>query len=71
MNRTPDQSESGGSRQDVVRDIWRKLVECEERLTFWKKMVGMRIGVREIEHLGEDIREKYAMEIVSKFLLAS
>ena len=62
MNRTPDEVESGGIGQDIVRDIWKKLVECEERLCFWKKMVGMGIGVRELEHIGEEIRDKYRSE---------
>ena len=62
MDRTPDKSESGGSRQDIVRDCWKKLVECEERLTFWKKMVGLGIGVRELESIGEEIRDKYRSE---------
>ena len=52
MDGTPDKSEIGGSRQDLVRDAWRKLIECEERPTFWKRMVSLGIGVREIEHLG-------------------
>ena len=62
MDRTPDNSESGGKRQDIVRDIWRKLVECEERLAFWRKMVALGIGVRELEHMGEEIRDKYRSE---------
>ena len=62
MDRTPDSSESGGKRQDIVREIWRKLVECEERLAFWRKMVALGIGVRELEYIGEDIRDKYRSE---------
>ena len=37
--RTPEEIESGGYRQDDVRDILKKLMECEERVTFWKKMI--------------------------------
>ena len=44
--------EEGGNRQDHLRNAWRRLVESEERLRFWKKMVGWEVGVREIEHLG-------------------
>lgn len=51
--------EEGGNRQDHLRNAWRKLVESEERLRFWKKMVGWEVGVREIEHLGEDLKEKF------------
>ena len=50
--------EEGGNRQDHLRNAWRKLVESEERLRFWKKMVGWEVGVREIEYLGEDLKEK-------------
>ena len=62
MVSTPDNSENGGDRQNIVRDLCRKLVECEERLTFWRKMVKLGIGGREVEHLGDDIREKYRSE---------
>ena len=37
-------SEEGGKGQDAknnVRNAWRKLTESEERLKFWKKMVGI------------------------------
>ena len=51
--------EEGGIRQDLLRNAWRKLVESEERLKFWRKMVGWEIGVREIEHLGEDLKGKF------------
>ena len=61
-DRTPEEAENGGSRQDVVRNIWRKLVECEERVSFWKRMIEWGVGVRELEHIGEDIREKFRSE---------
>ena len=59
--------EEGGDREgdeaanakDSLRDCWRKLVESEERLKFFKRMVGMDLEVQEIEHLGEDIRNKF------------
>ena len=54
----------GGKRQDRVRDAWRKLVECEERGKFWDKMVGLDLGVRELEHFGEDIKEKFRSEMM-------
>ena len=59
---TPDHSDNGGRRQDIVRDAWKKLVECEERLTFWRRMNDRGVGVREVEHMGEDVREKYRSE---------
>ena len=62
MYSTPEEFEIGGSRQDVVRNIWRKLIECEERVTFWKRMIEWGVGVREIEHMGEDIKEKFRSE---------
>ena len=51
--------EEGGSRQNNLRNAWRKLVESEERLRFWKKVVGWEVGVREIEHLGDDLKDKF------------
>ena len=62
MDRTPDKGENGGNRQDPVRDTWKKLIECEERLTFLKRMIQVGIGVRELEHLGDEIRERYRSE---------
>ena len=62
MNRTPEKDESGGMRQNVVRNLWKKLIECEERLTFWKRMIEWGVGVRELEHIGEDIKEKFRSE---------
>ena len=64
--------EEGGEREgdeaakgkDSLRDCWRKLVESEERLKFFKRMVGMGLEVREIEHLGEDIRQKFRSEVM-------
>ena len=61
---TPDNVESGGTSQDIIRNAWKKLIECEERLTFWKKMVKLGIGAREVEHMCEDIRDKYRSEIM-------
>ena len=43
----------------MLRNAWRKLVESEERLKFWRKTVGWEIGVREIEHLGDDNKDKF------------
>ena len=57
--------EEGGRGRDVqddVRNTWRKLVESEERLKFWKKMVGLGLGVREVEHYGEGLKEKFRSE---------
>ena len=38
-----------------MRNSGKKLIECEERLTFWKNMVKLGIGVREVEHMCEEI----------------
>ena len=57
--------EEGGIWQeskDNLRKAWRKMVESEERLKFWKYMVGLELGVRELEHLGDEIREKFRSE---------
>ena len=62
--------EERGTRQDYeptaakdsLRDKWRKLIESEERLLFFKKMVGMGLNVRELEHLGEDLNNKFRSE---------
>ena len=62
--------EEGGGRQDSVhgstnvakdnlRDLWKKLIESEERLNFFRKMVGWELNVREIEHLGDDLNNKF------------
>ena len=45
-----------------MRNIWRKLIECEERVTFWKRMIEWGVGVRELEHMGDDIKEKFRSE---------
>ena len=39
MNSAPENIEIGGKRQDVVIDIWKNMIECEERITFWKRMI--------------------------------
>ena len=57
--------EEGGNWQESKEDLrkaWRKMTESEERLKFWKKMVGLDIGVRELEHIGEGIKEKFRSE---------
>ena len=57
--------EAGGQRKetkDRLRNVWRKQVESEERLKFLKRMVGVNIGVRETEHIGENIVEKFRSE---------
>ena len=64
MNSTPEEIEIGGKRQDVVRDIWKKMIECEERITFWKRMIEWGVGVRELEHMGEGIKEKFRSEVM-------
>ena len=63
---TPQLEAVGGSRQDSVRDTWRKLVECQERIKFWRKMIGWGVGVKELEYLGEDLRAKYRSEDMKK-----
>ena len=63
-NGTPS-IEAGGIRQEskvMLRNAWKKQVESEERLRFWKHMVGMNIGVREVENISEDIKVKYRSE---------
>ena len=40
------------------------VVECEERGKFWEKMVGWNLGVRELEHFGEEIKEKFRSEMM-------
>ena len=62
MDSTPENDEIGGTRQDGVRNIWKKMIECEERVKFWKRMIEGGVGVRELEHLGEAIKEKFRSE---------
>ena len=62
--------EEGGTGQDAVttdakdilRNAWIRQVESEERLNFLKKLVGREISVREIEHLGENLNDKFRSE---------
>ena len=64
LNDTPS-IEAGGKRQEtnkILRNAWKKQVESEERLRFWKRMVGLNIGVREVENISEDIKERYRSE---------
>ena len=55
--------EEGGAKpdsaKDTLRNEWKKLVESEERLRFWKQMVRWDLCVRELEHLGDDIKNKF------------
>ena len=55
------EGDEAANAKDSLRDCWRKLVESEERLKFFKRMVGMDLEVQEIEHLGEDIRNKLGL----------
>ena len=66
MEKTPDIEEGGLGQGDTsteakncLRDKWRKLVESEERLAFFKKMIRWGLQVREIEHLGENLNNKF------------
>ena len=54
----------GQDNKDEVRNAWKKLIESEERLKFWKKMVGLGLAVREVEHLGEDLKNKFRSEFM-------
>ena len=45
QDRTPEIVDSGGKRQDNVRNYWKKLIECEERICFWKRMIEWGVGV--------------------------
>ena len=53
--------QEGGLSQDNVRNIWKKQVESEERLCFFRKMLGLDLSVRELEHLGEDLNSKFRL----------
>ena len=56
-NGTPS-IEAGGKRQEtnrILRNAWKKQIESEERLRFWKRMVGINIGVREVENISDEI----------------
>ena len=56
------QGDAAVEAKNDLRNGWRKLVESEERLAFFKKMVGWELQVREIEHLGEDLNNKFKSE---------
>ena len=48
--------------RDSLRNVWRKQVESEERLKFLRKLVGREISVREIEHLGDELNDRFRSE---------
>ena len=58
-------TEEGGQREDLdadrakddLRNALKRVIESEERLKFFRKMVGWELGVREIEHFGEDLNK--------------
>ena len=50
------------SAKDVLRDLWRKLNNSEERLCFFCRMFGRALEMRDIEHLGEEINDKFKSE---------
>ena len=64
MEVTPQMDTEGGLRQNSVRNIWRKLIECEERVKFWRKMLNWGLGVRELESISEGIRQKFRSEVM-------
>ena len=66
IEETPGIEEGGCGQSNVIakaknglRNGWRKLTESEERLSFFKKMVRWELQVREIEHLGDDLHNKF------------
>jgi len=56
------QSVEAVNAKNELRDEWKKLIEDEERLRFFKKMSGWKLNVREIEHLGENLNAKFRSE---------
>ena len=56
------QGDATDTLKDDLRNGWKKLVDSEERLCFFKKMVGLNLQVREIEHFGEDLNSKFRSE---------
>ena len=69
MVNTPGIEEGGTGQSNVVaeaknnlRNGWKKLIESEERLSFFRKMVRWELQVREIEHLGESLNNKFRSE---------
>ena len=69
MVNTPGIEEGGTGQSNAVaeaknnlRNGWRKLIESEERLSFFRKMVRWELQVREIEHLGESLNNKFRSE---------
>ena len=56
------QGEDASIAKDILRDTRRKMVESEERLRFFKKMVGREINVRELQHIGMELHNKFRSE---------
>ena len=63
---TPLIEKEGGKFRYSLRNSWKKLVECQERVKFWQKMLEGGLGVRELECFGEDLRAKYRSEVMKK-----
>ena len=69
MENTPGIEEGGLGRDNLIanakndlRNDWRKLVESEERLGFFRRMVKLNLQVREIQHLGDNSNNKLRSE---------
>ena len=56
--------EVASKAKNELCDKWKKVVEREERLNFFQKMVRWGIQVREVEYLGEEIHNKLRSEIM-------
>ena len=56
------QGNGNANAKDDLRNTWKKLVESEERLGFFRRMVKLNLQVKEIQHLGEALNNKLRSE---------
>ena len=57
-----ENTHKGGNLLGVVRPHWIKVTESEQRIAWLKKMISMKLVVREIDSYAKSIRDKLRSE---------
>ena len=52
----------GGSILGIIKPIWMKTLESEQRLTWLKETLDRKLVVRNLEHLGQNLEENLRVE---------